>query len=85
MGGFRGSGSIGREQLLENEGLRTRLLNAHWGGLAWEQVARLQRLRVAWEAQQRSTTLFLVQAIDRAKGPTELTKEQNLAALQVAT
>ena len=28
--------------------------------------------------------MFLVQAIGRAKGPTELTKEQSLAALQVA-
>ena len=47
-------------------------------------MARLQHLRVAWEAPQRSTTLFLVQTIDRAKGPTELTKEQSLTALQVA-
>ena len=75
---------ISREQLLEDGMLRTRLLNAHWGGLAWEQVAPLQHLRVAWEAQQQSRTLFLVQAIDRAKGPTELTKEQSFAALQVA-
>ena len=32
----------------------------------------------------RSTTLFLAQAIDRTKGPTELTEEQSLTALQVA-
>ena len=38
---------------------------------------------MAWEAQQRSTTLFLVQAIDRTSGPTDLTREQSLKALQV--
>ena len=74
---------ISREQLFSDNSLRSRLLSAHWGGLAWEQVARLQHLRVAWEAQQRSTTLFLVQAIDRASGPTDLTREQSLKALQV--
>ena len=43
---------ITRDQLREDESVRARLLNAHWDGLAWEQGARLQHLRVSWEAQQ---------------------------------
>ena len=74
---------ITREKITSDPSLRVRLLDAHWGALAWEQVARLQHLRVAWEAQQKSTVLYLVQAIDRASGPTELTKEQSMKALQV--
>eukprot|EP00438_Fugacium_kawagutii_P017947 Skav211370 [mRNA] locus=scaffold595:25004:28193:- [translate_table: standard] len=75
---------VTREELMQDEVLRERVLKAHWGGLAWEQVCRLQHLRVVWEAQQKATTLFLVQAIDRPKGPTEWTQEYSLAALQVA-
>ena len=63
--------------------LGERLLASHWGGMAWEQVARLQHIRVGLEAKQLKKTLYLVQAIDRATGPVELTKEQSLKALQV--
>ena len=67
---------------LANAELQTALLRAHWGGFAWEQVARLQHIRVGLEARQAKKTVYLVQAIDRATGSMELTKEQSLTALQ---
>ena len=68
---------------LQAEELRQRLLDAHWGGLAWEQVARLQHLRVGLEGKELKKTVYFVQAIDRATGPNELTREQSMAALQI--
>ena len=68
---------------LQADELRGRSLDAHWGGLAWEQVARLQHVRVGLEAKEMKKTVYLVQAIDRATGPNELTREQSISALQI--
>eukprot|EP00435_Cladocopium_sp_Y103_P048345 s4006_g14.t1 len=74
--------SFDKEQLQASD-LGPQLLQAHWGGLAWEQVARLQHVRVALEAKQSNKMLYLVQAIDRATGPNELSREESLKALQI--
>ena len=71
-----------KEQLRAQES-RQRLLDAHWGGLAWEQVARLQHVRIGLEAKALNKIVYLVQAIDRATGSNELTKEQCISALQI--
>lgn len=71
-----------KEQLRAQES-RQRLLNAHWGGLAWEQVARLQHVRIGLEAKALNKIVYLVQAIDRATGSNELTREQCISALQI--
>ena len=71
-----------KEQLRAEES-RQRLLDAHWGGLAWEQVARLQHVRIGLEAKALNKIVYLVQAIDRATGSNELTKEQCISALQI--
>ena len=73
--------SYSKDEQLRAEELRQRLLDAHWGGLAWEQVARLQHVRVGLEAKELKKTVYLVQAIDRAIGPNELTKGQSISAL----
>ena len=62
---------------------REQLLQAHWGGFAWEQVARLQQLRAALEARAAGQTLYFAQAIDRPTGPTQLSRDHVFAALQV--
>ena len=71
-----------KEQLRAQES-RQRLLDAHWGGLAWEQVARLQHVRIGLEAKALNKIVYLVQAIDRATGSNELTREQCISALQI--
>ena len=71
-----------KEQLRAEES-RQRLLDAHWGGLAWEQVARLQHVRIGLEAKALNKIVYLVQAIDRATGSNELTREQCISALQI--
>ena len=71
-----------KEQLRAEES-RQRLLDAHWGGLAWEQVARLQHVRSGLEAKALNKIVYLVQAIDRATGSNELTREQCISALQI--
>ena len=71
------------QEELQAEELRQRLLDAHWGGLAWEQVARLQHVRVGLEGKALKKKVYFVQAIDRATGPNELTKEQSMTALQI--
>ena len=43
---------------LQADELRGRLLDAHWGGLAWEQVARLQHVRVGFGGQRKGRKLF---------------------------
>ncbi|CAK9053711.1 unnamed protein product [Durusdinium trenchii] len=63
--------------------LKKQLLLAHWGGFAWEVVARLQQLRAALEAKKANKMLYLIQAIDRPTGGQALSKEQTLSALQV--
>ena len=67
----------------ESLGGRDGLLSTYWGGLAWEQVARLQHIRAILEARAAQQQLYFVQAIDKATKGRSLSPEQASAALKV--
>ena len=62
---------------------KRKLMAAHWGGFAWEQVARLQHMRATLEAQAAGERLYFVQAIDKPTGGQNLTAEHTAMALKV--
>lgn len=61
---------------------REEFFSAYWGGMAWEQVGRLQHLRSTLEARAAQEQLYFVQAIDKPAGGRSLTPEEASAALR---
>lgn len=71
------------DALSSNGGTINKILAAHWGALAWEQIARLQHLRVQLEAKRAKRTVFYSQAIDLPAGPGTFSPEDAKSALKV--
>ena len=69
--------------LSSDAGTINKILAAHWGALAWEQIARLQHLRVQLEAKRAKRTVFYSQAIDLPAGPGTFSEEDAKSALKV--
>lgn len=70
-------------ELSSDGGTVNKILAAHWGALAWEQIARLQHLRVQLEAKRAKRTVFYSQAIDLPAGPGTFSEEDAKSALKV--
>lgn len=71
-----------RPETLSTVNGREEFFSAYWGGMAWEQVGRLQHLRSTLEARAAQEQLYFVQAIDKPAGGRSLTPEQASAALR---
>ena len=71
------------DALSSNGATINKILAAHWGALAWEQIARLQHLRVQLEAKRTKRTVFYSQAIDLPAGPGTFSPEDAKSALKV--